>query len=70
MLARDGPALAPRAVVILAGTNDLAGNAGPVTPEQLPYLNGETYSHVPGQFVPRFFWPGNPGRFVWAELKL
>jgi lysophospholipase L1-like esterase len=31
----DVIALAPRAVVILAGTNDLAGNAGPVTPEQL-----------------------------------
>ena len=27
--------LKPRAVVILAGTNDLAGNAGPVTPDQL-----------------------------------
>lgn len=31
----DVVALAPRAVVILAGTNDLAGNAGPVTPDQL-----------------------------------
>ena len=31
----DVIALAPRVVVILAGTNDLAGNAGPVTPEQL-----------------------------------
>jgi len=31
----DVLALEPRAVVILAGTNDLAGNAGPVTPEQL-----------------------------------
>jgi lysophospholipase L1-like esterase len=27
--------LMPRVVVILAGTNDLAGNSGPVTPEQL-----------------------------------
>jgi len=31
----DVLALEPRAVVILAGTNDLAGNAGPVTPDQL-----------------------------------
>lgn len=31
----DVVALKPRAVVILAGTNDLAGNAGPVTPDQL-----------------------------------
>jgi acyl-CoA thioesterase I len=31
----DVIALKPRAVVILAGTNDLAGNAGPVTPDQL-----------------------------------
>ena len=27
--------LSPRAVVILAGTNDVAGNAGPVTPSQI-----------------------------------
>jgi lysophospholipase L1-like esterase len=27
--------LAPKLVVILAGTNDVAGNAGPVTPEQI-----------------------------------
>ena len=31
----DVLALKPRVVVILAGTNDLAGNAGPVTPDQL-----------------------------------
>ena len=31
----DVLALKPGAVVILAGTNDLAGNAGPVTPDQL-----------------------------------
>lgn len=29
----DVVAIQPRAVVILAGTNDIAGNAGPVTPE-------------------------------------
>jgi lysophospholipase L1-like esterase len=36
MLARFRPdviALQPRAVVILAGTNDVSGNAGPLTPE-------------------------------------
>src|SRR4030095_4203614 len=27
--------LSPRVVVILAGTNDVAGNAGPVTPSQI-----------------------------------
>jgi lysophospholipase L1-like esterase len=27
--------LSPRAVVLLAGTNDIAGNAGPVTPSQI-----------------------------------
>jgi lysophospholipase L1-like esterase len=31
----DVLALHPKAVVILAGTNDVAGNAGPVTPEQI-----------------------------------
>jgi acyl-CoA thioesterase-1 len=31
----DVIALQPRAVVILAGTNDLAGNSGPVTPEAI-----------------------------------
>ena len=31
-----------------------------LTPETLPYLNGETYAQVPGQFVPRFFWPEKP----------
>jgi lysophospholipase L1-like esterase len=32
---RDVIALQPKAVVILAGTNDLAGNAGPATVEQV-----------------------------------
>lgn len=31
-----------------------------ITPEKQPYLNGETYAQVPGQFVPRFFWPEKP----------
>ena len=30
------------------------------TPDRLPYLDGETYGQIPGQFVPRFFWPGKP----------
>lgn len=30
------------------------------TPNPLPYLNGETYAQIPGQFVPRFFWPEKP----------
>jgi hypothetical protein len=30
------------------------------TPERLPYLDGQTYAQVPGQFVPRFFWPEKP----------
>jgi lysophospholipase L1-like esterase/uncharacterized protein YbdZ (MbtH family) len=31
----DAVALAPRVIVILAGTNDLSGNAGPSTPESI-----------------------------------
>jgi len=30
------------------------------TPDRLPYLNGETYGQIPGQFVPRFFWAEKP----------
>ncbi len=30
------------------------------TPERLPYLGGATYSTLPAQFVPRFFWPDKP----------
>jgi len=30
------------------------------TPEPLPYLGGETYEQIPGQFIPRFFWPEKP----------
>jgi hypothetical protein len=30
------------------------------TPDRLPYMNGVTYAQIPGQFVPRFFWPGKP----------
>jgi hypothetical protein len=31
-----------------------------LTPERLPYLEGETYAQIPGQFVPRPFWPEKP----------
>ncbi|HEY0947727.1 MAG TPA: hypothetical protein VGD81_20760 [Opitutaceae bacterium] len=30
------------------------------TPEKQPYLDGLTYSFIPGQFVPRFLWPAKP----------
>lgn len=30
------------------------------TPAQQPFLNGTTYAQIPGQFVPRFFWPEKP----------
>jgi hypothetical protein len=30
------------------------------SPEHKPYMYGDTYMDIPGQFVPRFFWPGKP----------
>lgn len=30
------------------------------TPARLPYLSGETYRHIPSQFIPRFFWKEKP----------
>jgi len=30
------------------------------TPSKQPYLGGETYANIPGQFIPRFFWPNKP----------
>ncbi len=30
------------------------------TPHPLPFLDGETYAQIPGQFVPRPFWPEKP----------
>jgi hypothetical protein len=30
------------------------------TPEHQPYLDGKTYAQIPGQFIPRFFWPDKP----------
>jgi hypothetical protein len=34
------------------------------TPDPRPYLEGETYSYVPSQFVPSFFWRGKPPAHV------
>ena len=31
-----------------------------ITPEKQDYLYGKTYTHIPGQLVPRFFWPDKP----------
>jgi hypothetical protein len=30
------------------------------TPEYLPHLDGKTYAQIPGQFMPRIFWPEKP----------
>ncbi len=30
------------------------------TPHQQPFLDGETYRHIPAQFVPRLLWPDKP----------
>jgi hypothetical protein len=34
------------------------------TPAQQPFLEGETYTNIPGQFVPRLFWPDKPPAHV------
>jgi hypothetical protein len=34
------------------------------TPDRLPYLDGETYGQIPGQFVPRYFWSDKPGAHI------
>jgi len=31
-----------------------------LSPDRQPYLEGETYRDIPGQLVPRFFWPDKP----------
>jgi hypothetical protein len=31
-----------------------------LSPDPVPFLNGETYWHTLGQFVPRYFWPDKP----------
>ncbi|MFT3782024.1 MAG: hypothetical protein QM790_08410 [Nibricoccus sp.] len=35
-----------------------------LSPEPLPYLEGETYKDIPGQLVPRLFWPSKPPAHV------
>jgi hypothetical protein len=30
------------------------------TPDRQPFMGGDTYADIPGQFVPRFFWPEKP----------
>lgn len=30
------------------------------TPDHQPFLDGDTYWDIPGQFIPRFFWPEKP----------
>ncbi len=41
------------------------------TPEQVPYLMGETYQQIPGQFVPRFFNPNkDPGHISTYTLSI
>jgi hypothetical protein len=34
------------------------------TPYRQPYLGGETYADIPGQFVPRILWPDKPSAHV------
>jgi hypothetical protein len=31
-----------------------------ISPNEKPFLNGETYLQIQGQFVPRFFWKDKP----------
>jgi hypothetical protein len=66
---QDVIALQPKVVVILAGTNDIAGNTGPETPEQiednlasmadLAHANG--ISVVLCSILPVFDYPWQPG---------
>ncbi len=32
-----------------------------ISPDKKPFLDGATYAFLPGQFIPRFFWPDKPG---------
>ena len=34
------------------------------SPERKPFLMGETYAQIPGQFVPRILWPGKPSGLI------
>jgi len=38
------------------------------SPDRLPYLAGETYRHIPGQFVPRFFWAEKPHAHIATDI--
>ena len=38
------------------------------SPDPLPFLGGETYTYIPGQFVPRFFWPGKPHAHIATDV--
>jgi hypothetical protein len=38
------------------------------SPDRLPYLAGETYSHILGQFVPRFFWAEKPQAHIATDI--
>lgn len=38
------------------------------SPDRLPYLAGETYRHIPGQFVPRFFWVEKPHAHIATDI--
>ncbi|MFM1747502.1 MAG: hypothetical protein RLZZ188_1168 [Verrucomicrobiota bacterium] len=38
------------------------------SPHPLPYLGGETYRHVPGQLIPRFFWPEKPQAHIATDI--
>jgi hypothetical protein len=35
-----------------------------ISPDTKPYLMGETYAQIPGQFVPRILWPGKPSGLI------
>lgn len=39
-----------------------------VTPEKQPYLFGKSYGPIPGQFIPRFFWPDKPQAHVSTSM--
>jgi lysophospholipase L1-like esterase len=66
---QDVIALHPKVVVILAGTNDIAGNTGPATPEmiegnlasmaEIASANGITV--VLSSILPAFDYPWRPG---------
>jgi hypothetical protein len=38
------------------------------TPDRRPYLDGATYALIPGQFIPRYFWPDKPPGHVATNM--